>query len=119
MKIINKYIKEGFTAVTALGTVYFYTITIIFLFLLGITTKALHLIIGLAICYIFVLILRTFYYRERPIKEDYFNFFTKLNASSFPSLHTLTFTYTATVLSTILNITKITIFLIFQYFALL
>ena len=108
--MLRKYLKEGLIAVTALGTAYFYLALIIFLLLLGLKTKALYLLVGLLICYFSVLTLRVFYFKERPEKEDYFNLFTRLNASSFPSLHTITSMYTATVLGTIVNITTITIF---------
>ena len=110
MLTFKKYLKECFTAITAFGTAYFYSLLIIFLFIINQKTKAMHLLIALPICYILVLTFRLFYFKERPEKEDYFNLFTKLNASSFPSLHTFTFTLTATVLSTITKTTKTTIF---------
>lgn len=110
MLTVKKYIKEALTAITALGSAYFYGILIIFLFLLNKNKTALYIIIGLIICYSFVFILRIFYFKERPNKEDYFNLFTKINASSFPSLHTLSSTYVATVLSNSLMNTKLTIF---------
>ena len=99
MLTVKTYLKEAFIAVTALGTAYFYSILIIFLFLLKEYEAAIHLIIGLLLCYLFVFIIRLFYFKERPIKEDYFNLFTRINASSFPSLHTLSSVYVATVLS--------------------
>lgn len=110
METIKKYFKEGLTAITALGTAYFYTILAITLFLSGFRTIAYHLAIGLIILYILVLILRIFYFKERPVKEDYFNLFTRLNAASFPSLHTTTSIYAATVLSTIANTGTIILF---------
>lgn len=110
MQTLNKYLKEGFTAITAFGTAYFYAVLIIFLFLINQKTKAFHLLIILPICYLFVMALRLIYFKERPVKEDYFNLFTRLNASAFPSLHTITFTLTATILSTITKTTATTIF---------
>lgn len=113
MLTVKKYIKEGFTAVTALGSAYFYVILIILLFLLNKNKAVIHIIIGLIICYSFVFILRIFYFKERPNKEDYFNLFTKINASSFPSLHTLSSTYVATVLSNTFINQKLTLFFYF------
>ncbi len=110
MLTIKKYIKEAFTAITALGSAYFYGILAIFLLLLGKNKTAFHLVIGLIICYSFVLILRIFYFKERPNKEEHFNFFTRINASSFPSLHSLSSAYTATVLSNSFNNAKLTVF---------
>ncbi len=110
MLTIKKYMKEAFTAITSLGSAYFYGILIILLFLLNKNKTAIHIIVGLIVCYSFVFILRIFYFKERPNKEDYFNLFTKINASSFPSLHTLSSTYVATVLSNSFMNTKLTIF---------
>lgn len=104
MLVFKKYLKEGFTAVTALGTAYFYTIIILFLFLTNNQKTALHLVVGLLICYTFVFIVRVFHFKERPEKEQHFNFITKLSASSFPSLHTMTVIYTVTVLSKLIQV---------------
>ncbi len=110
MLTIKKYLREALIAVTALGTAYFYGLLIIFLFLLKKYDVAIHLIIGLLLCYIFVFIIRLFYFKERPVKEDYFNFFTRINASSFPSLHTLSSIYAATVLAVNFKTIEISIF---------
>ena len=111
MLTVKKYLKEAFTAITSLGSAYFYGILTIFLILINKNQTALHLVIGLAVCYSFVFILRIFYFKERPDKEDYFNFFTRINASSFPSLHTISSVYTATVLASSINKAEVTIFL--------
>ena len=99
----KKYTNEAFTAVTALGTAYFYVIVIILLILLDFKRTALHLAVGLLILYAMVFTLRIFYFRERPNKERYYSFVTRLSASSFPSLHTINSIFTASVLSQIVN----------------
>ena len=111
MLTVKKYLKDMFTAITALGSAYFYSALVIFLLLIGMRNIAIQIIIGLLLSYFFVILLRIFYFKERPEKEEYFNFFTKINASSFPSLHTLTSVYIATVLSRNLLILSVTIFL--------
>ena len=111
MKMLKKYVNDAFIAVTSLGTAYFYFLLVTFLLILGFTEIALHLAIGLWVCYIGVLIFRSFHFKERPLKEEYTNWFTKLNASSFPSLHTITFIFTATILSTIISKPLVVIFL--------
>ncbi len=94
-----KITKDIFTAITNLGSAVFYTILVIFLLLIGKLKLGIYLALGLIIAYTFVFILRLFYFKERPKKEEYTNLFTKINASSFPSLHTMSSMYTAIVLA--------------------
>lgn len=110
MLTIKKYTKEGLTAITALGTAYFYIILLILLTLLEKKQAALHLFTGLVVAYLLVYIIRIFYFKERPEKEEYFNFFTKITASSFPSMHTISSIYAATVLSSMFKVTNLTLF---------
>ena len=99
MLTIKKYLREGFEAITGLGTAFFYVVLIVFLVLISKSKLALHIALGLLVCYLFVFVLRIFYFKERPEKEDYYNLFTKINASSFPSLHTMSSIYVAAVLA--------------------
>ncbi len=100
----KKYLTEAFSAVTALGTSYFYLILIITLILLGFKKIALHLAVGLVVLYSFVFFIRIFYFKERPNKEKYSNMLVRvISASSFPSLHTINSIFTASVLSQIVN----------------
>lgn len=110
MQTIKKYTKEGLTAITALGTAYFSVIILILLILLEKRQAALHLSIGLILAYFLVYAIRVFYFKERPEKEEYFNFFTKITASSFPSMHTISSMYAATVLSNIFKTISLTYF---------
>ena len=110
MLTVKKYLQEAFKAVTALGTAYFYGLLVIFLLLLDKKQIALHLIAGLVACYLFVFMIRVFYFKERPKKENHFNLFIKINAASFPSLHSLSSVYVATVISKFIANIKITIF---------
>ncbi|MBI2148749.1 phosphatase PAP2 family protein [Candidatus Woesearchaeota archaeon] len=111
MGIIKKYTKDAFIAITSLGTAFFYSLIILFLLVSGQIKIAIHLIIGLFICYLLVFILRLFYFKERPKKEEHYNLFTKINASSFPSLHMMSSLYVATVLSTHIKKPAVSVFL--------
>ncbi len=101
--LFKKYTDEAFNAVTALGTAYFYAILIILLILLNFKKIAFHLAVGLVILYLLVFLIRIFYFRERPNREKYSNFITRLTASSFPSLHTINSIFTASVLSQVVS----------------
>ena len=110
MLTIKKYTKECLTAITSLGTAYFYILILILLILSEKKQAALHLFVGLILAYFLVYVIRIFYFKERPEREEYFNFFTKITASSFPSMHTLSSIFTATVLSNIFKTKSLTIF---------
>ncbi len=114
MKTIKKYTREAFLAITSLGTTFFFVIIIVFLLTLGEVKIAKSLGLGLILCYVFAFLLRLFYFKERPEKEDYFNLFTKINASSFPSLHTMGSIYAAIVLANEIRKPLASIFLVFM-----
>lgn len=112
MRTLNKYLREAFIAITALGTAFFYVLLVIFLLAINEYRVAKHIFLGIIICYAFVAVLRMFYFKERPEKEDYFNLFTRINASSFPSLHMMTSTYVAFVLANSIKKPLASIFLV-------
>ena len=111
MLTIKKYTREGFVAITQLGSAYFYVILVIFLLTINKKILALYLTLGLLACYILSIIVRLFYFKDRPEKEDFFNFFTKINASSFPSVHMMTSIYAAVVIANDIKILSVSIFL--------
>ena len=112
MKIVKYYLNDCLTAITALGSAYFYFLLLVFLLTINKVSLVFQIALGLLLCYAVIFIFRIFYFKERPIKEDYINFFTKINASSFPSMHTLSFTFTSIVLIKTLNNISVTIFLL-------
>ncbi len=72
---------------TALGGLAVYLVVAIIFFLLGNTEVAVELIIALILLYVVIAIIRTLFFRKRPDKQKYRGFFTKIDASSFPSMH--------------------------------
>ena len=112
MRTFKKYLREGLIAVTALGTAFFYALLVLFLISIKEYRLAKHIFIGIIACYAFVAVLRIFYFKERPEKEDYFNLFTRINASSFPSLHTMSSMFIAIVLANAIRKPTASIFLV-------
>ena len=51
------------------------------------------LIFGLSLIYLITLAIRTFYYKPRPSTIKYNNFLEKIDASSFPSVHSARVTF--------------------------
>lgn len=62
---------------------------LIALLTLGLTINFLYIIIGLVVLEIFGNIIKIIYFKERPNKQNYSGLVSKINASSFPSIHAL------------------------------
>ena len=58
---------------------------------------------GLVIIYVIVVLIRTFYFKDRPKKYSYGNYIERLDASSFPSLHSSRATFLAMILIKFFN----------------
>ncbi len=112
MGMFKNYLDDCFLAVTSLGSAYFYFLALVFLLSIDQSKLVFQLALGLVISYVIIFIFRLFYFKERPVKESYSNLFTRINASSFPSMHTLSFTYFSIVLIKTLNNKLTTIFLL-------
>lgn len=86
--MIPKKLKDlFFEEVTAYGGALLYIFTVI----LALITKNLDLILpllaGLGLLYLSAIIIRIFYFKQRPEKRKYKTYIGKIDASSFPSLH--------------------------------
>ena len=74
-------------SVLGLGGLVFYLALCVFLFLTGAYSVLNQLLITLVLLYIAVPLLRFLFFKERPKKQTYSNFFEKIDAGSFPSMH--------------------------------
>ncbi|RJQ16870.1 phosphatase PAP2 family protein [Candidatus Woesearchaeota archaeon] len=80
-------VREFFENLTALGSMIFHGIALVFLLFIDFTLF-LKLLIALGISTVIVATIRFFYFKYRPLdKEKPKKFLHRLNASSFPSLH--------------------------------
>ena len=95
-KAIQKQIHEFFRDVTAMGG-FAASLLIILLFLTS--PLLVPLIIGSVLTAAFVILIRLFYFKSRPKKEDYSNFLEKIDASAFPSLHAARIVFMAILFS--------------------
>jgi len=68
-------------------------------------------LIGLAISFVITVLIRTLYFKERPIKELYKTFSGKIHASTFPSWHTMRASLLATILTLAIQNIPLSIFL--------
>ncbi len=101
--MIEKYKNDFFRDITSFGGTYFYIILLVFIFLLGEVRTFKILLIGFLVTYIISFLIRLFYFKERPNKESYANFIMKMDASSFPSVHSMRAIFIAIVLAKVFD----------------
>ena len=90
-----KFHEEIMREITVLGGFFFCGLIVLAFFALGFTSEALQLLVGFAIITALVVIIRMVYFRERPKRVDHTNFIERIDASSFPSLHTARIVFVA------------------------
>jgi undecaprenyl-diphosphatase len=81
-------LEEVMRDTTALGGLALYGIVALLFLALGHGNVFAQLVIGMVLCYAVVSLLRLLFFRTRPDRQKYGGFFTKIDAGSFPSMHT-------------------------------
>ncbi len=81
-------LNAGVTDLSALGGLPLFGVSIIISAFLA-PSLALQLVTAVVLSYGLTIIIRLIYYKDRPKKRSHSNFLTSLDASSFPSLHTM------------------------------
>ncbi|MFA5020217.1 MAG: phosphatase PAP2 family protein [Candidatus Pacearchaeota archaeon] len=79
--------KKIFQELTFLGGILFYLLFSGWFFIQKEYKLFFILISGLIIIYLATFLIRIFYFKNRPQKQDYKNLLERLDASSFPSVH--------------------------------
>lgn len=82
-------IKEVTQDSTALGGLPVYLFAVLFFFVTEYRTMAYKLFVGLILCYSITILIRAIHFKWRPDKQNYSNWIEKIDASSFPSLHSM------------------------------
>jgi len=85
-------LKKFFEEITYFGGISFFLL-IIFLSALLKKELFIKLIFALFSIYLLAFLIRIFYFKPRPERVKYSNFIGKLDASSFPSVHTSRITF--------------------------
>ncbi len=86
-------IKKFFEELTFLGGILFYIIFSLYFLFNKEYIFLTQLVAGLVIIYAVTLLIRLFYFKPRPKKIKHNNFIEKIDASSFPSIHTARTTF--------------------------
>lgn len=86
-EFIKRQQNDFFRDLTSLGSLWFYLCIILFFVIFNNKAIVNKLLVGLVLMYFIAVIIKTFYFKERPNKYTYRSYIEKLDASSFPSLH--------------------------------
>ncbi len=107
----DKYLNIFFRDITALGSFVFHLFLLLFIVALGKNDLFGQLLFSLFFTLIVTVIVRIFYFKDRPQKQDFENIFEKIDASSFPSLHTARTVAMVLILLDYMQNNAVTIFL--------
>lgn len=81
--------KELFKQITNFGGLIFYLFILLLTFSFNYYYETFYLFLMLIGAFIVTYLIRSIYFVNRPKKQKYDNFIEKLDASSFPSLHSM------------------------------
>jgi len=112
-KLIKKLIED----ISALGALPFYLFLSLFFLVINQSKLFIWFISGLFFAYLGTILIRITYHKDRPIKAKYKNLIEKIDASSFPSLHSWRATMIAFFLITIYNNPYLNTFIILFAFS--
>ena len=86
-EFINRTKQQHIYEFTSFGGIIIYILTSIIFLFLGNFGMFYRLLTGLLLIYFIVIIIKIFYFKNRPQKYKYSNFIERIDASSFPSVH--------------------------------
>ncbi len=89
--------------IKALGGFPLYGILIVISFLIREVRLSAQLLVGLILAFAVTVLLRIMFFKQRPLKQSFRNFIQKVDASSFPSLHSMRAGVMATLLALFFN----------------
>ena len=111
-KVYKRFYKSIIRDITTFGGTPFYIALIVFLLIINLTTAALDLLIAFIIIMAISIISRMIKFKDRPKKESYSSFVGKMEASSFPSVHSARSFFLAVYFAQFFNLTEMWILLI-------
>ena len=108
----KKYLDVFFRDITSLGSFAFHLSLLLFITALGEFALFGQLLFSLVFTLLVTVIIRIFYFKDRPKKQEFENFIEQIDAASFPSLHTArTVALVLIVLNSLQN-NAVTVFLV-------
>ncbi|HLC86495.1 MAG TPA: phosphatase PAP2 family protein [Candidatus Nanoarchaeia archaeon] len=110
--LFKEKIVSNFRDMTSLGSYVVIIPLIVFIYFIGLKNLALQFFVGFIVTYIIAFIIRIFYFKDRPEKEKYNSFLSRIDSSSFPSVHAARSIMFAILLSVYYKSLLLTLFLI-------
>ncbi len=95
MSFTNELVQD----IKALGGFPVFTIAIIVAFFYGEIVLSAELLVAIVLAFALTVLIRMVSFKQRPDGQTYDNFLTKIDASSFPSLHSMRASILATLLA--------------------
>lgn len=96
-KTLQKQLGEFLRDVTAMGG---FAASLLITLLFVSSPVLLSLVVGSILTAALIVVIRLFYFKPRPKKEEYSNVLEKIDASAFPSLHAARIVFLAMLFST-------------------
>lgn len=96
--LFEKHLDAFFRDITSLGGLWVYLLFTAFAYLALSQTLGQQLVISLALIYAAAITIRSIYFKERPNHERHRSYFERIDASSFPSIHSARITGVAYLL---------------------
>lgn len=86
---LNRIISILSSDITIFGSSTFMFFLVLLFFSIGEIFLSLRLLLGLALSILITVLVRLFYFKERPKKISYKNIIEQIDSSSFPSAHSM------------------------------
>ncbi len=102
-ELIQRQKDDLFRDISSLGSLFAYLLITIFFIIQKEYDLFGKLAIGLIAIYIIIITIRSIYFKDRPKKYLYSSFIERLDASSFPSLHTTRISFLSILLMSYTN----------------
>ncbi len=109
--MFEKYKNDFFRDITSFGGGYVEIVFMILFLLLNQIRVFKILLSGFILSYLISVIIRLIYYKDRPNKENHSNILERIDASSFPSVHSMRSVFIAITLSNLFNNYYVSVFL--------
>ena len=104
--------KVFFRDITVFGSLVFSAFLLVFLLIFQEYQTSWRLLFGTIVTFVLVILIRTFYFKNRPRKQEHGNYVERIDASSFPSLHAARTTFLVLLFVYFFQNTFMTTFLI-------
>lgn len=86
---MNELLFNCWKHVTHFGGVFVYMFLVALFYVLNFQELSKQLFIALIVAYVVTVVIRLFYFKHRPKRQRYKNILERIDASSFPSMHSM------------------------------